>query len=126
MAVSFLQKLDAYPPVRCRLLAVHYPSKSKYGWPVPLTDEEISARSGIGIGLIRDLSVLTTWHDVEVRKLRGFMAGCHLNFDNWSSFRRTARLAKREKFHYLRRHPLWATQFEPLVKLWIYAREQRR
>lgn len=122
MAVSFLKKLDDYPPVRCRLLAVHYPSKSKYGWPVPLTDEEISQRSGVSVAVIRDLALRITWRNVEVHLVCNFLVGCRLNFDNWSSFRRTARLAKREQYHYLKRHPLWATQFEPLVKLWQYAR----
>lgn len=122
MATSFLRKLEQYPPVRCRLLAVRYPGNSKYGWPVPLTDEEIALKGGLTVGEVRSLSVQTAWSDIRLWQIRGFMVGCRLNFDNYSSFKRTARLAAREKFHYLRRSPDWATHYEPFVKLWEYVR----
>lgn len=125
MATSLFRRLEAYPPVRCRLLAVHYPSKQKYGWPVPLTDEEISERCGFGVGVIRDISSRTTWDNETIVHLRKFLHGCRLNFENSSSFRRTARLATREKYAYLRRHDLWETHFEPLVKLWEYVRSAK-
>ncbi len=126
MATSFLRKLDAYPPVRCRLVAVRYPANTRYQWPVPLTDEEIAARCGFGVGVIRDISSRTTWDNISVLHLRTFLHGCRLNFDNWSAFARTDRLARREKFHYLRRHPLWKSHFEPLVQLWLYVRSGKQ
>lgn len=122
MATSFFKRLQDYPPVRCRLLAVKYPLNTRYQWPVPLADMEIAQVSGLTVGEVRDLAVRTTWADVVWWKVQAFLKGCRLNFENWSSFARTARLARREKYHYLRRHPLWSVQFEPLVKLWHYAR----
>lgn len=117
---SFESKLAAFPPVRCRLAAVHYPSGKRYGWAVPLSDEQIAEKGGIHVGEVRSISIMKNWDAVPVAKMWAFLRGCRLNLGNWSAYRRTLRLASREKFAYLRRSPLWKSQLEPILTVWRY------
>lgn len=122
MALSYYEKLKRFPPVRCRLVAVRYPANKKYQWPVPLTDDEIATRSTLSVERVRELSVQTSWWEIPNGTTEQFLFGCRVDLNNWRTYARLVRLANREKYDYIRRHPDWATQFEPLVRLWTYVR----
>lgn len=119
MAYSFLKKLDLYPPVRCRLVAVHYPNGPKK-WPVPLSNEQIVQGTNLELSHaeVAYLSSLTSWDDVPLRKIKLFLKGCRLKFENWGAFKRIGRLANRGKFFYLRRDDNWEPVFSQLVEIW--------
>jgi hypothetical protein len=105
------KRIDRYPPILVRLLARHPRS-------LPLTDAEIAQRSGglLGPYQVGAISQALSWDRIAVGDMRAFLLACGFDICNRRDVKRVeVYLKTRASFRYLRRSPLWETQFKHLV-----------
>lgn len=113
--------LDAYPPLKCRLMA-HRPVRTSTRNCIALTDEEIAIESGLPLERVRQISRMTDWSHVRLGEMRAFCAAC--GFDPTNSTHRHKFLDYESKclkrnakpFQWLHRSPVFAEQFLPLIR----------
>jgi hypothetical protein len=106
---SFWQIAERYPPCLVRLLARHR------GGP-PLLTHEIAERSGLSPYQIASISQSVSWDSIPFGYMRAFLKACDIDFCSRASMNRKAVYLKtRNKFHYLRKSPEWASVLRPLV-----------
>lgn len=117
MAHSFQRKLDRFPPVLCRLLAVRYP-QGRRGMPIALTDEEIMQRGSIAIADFMWLSYSTSWAEIPEAKKNAFLKGCGIRLDNWRSYSRLVRQTNRGAWRHVKSSPLYETVFSKLLSIY--------
>jgi hypothetical protein len=121
--MKFAKLFEEFPPAVCRLIAR---SQSSKGWAqTPLSDEEISERSGLPISEVKAYSYLCRWDGIPVDKALLFLKGCGIDPDNAAAMEKHNKLIDRmvgkwlTGSHYLRRHPQWATKWRPLIRNYI-------
>lgn len=119
---TLLHNIDHFPhftPVECRMLAVIYPVKQQgRSWPVAMSEAQIVALSHLSVGDVRCLSLLNSWDDVPVRKMRAFIKGCRLNLGNYRALERLRRMIRRGEFSHLRRSPEWESKLMEVFNTW--------
>lgn len=109
---AFWRRVDRFSPILCRLLA-----RERYG--APLTDAQIAERSGLTPHEVYTLSWSTTWRGVDIYTMRRFTEGCGLDLASPKRMKRTTNyLRSQPTMKYLRRSPLWASQFKPMIEKW--------
>lgn len=92
---SIWWKLDRFPPVLVRLLA-----KNQDG--TAATDHQLAEYQGLDLADVRWLSLLTSWDEVPVGKLRAFVTACGVDFANREQMRNANRyLNSSPKFTHL-------------------------
>jgi hypothetical protein len=110
---SFWNMARRYPPILCRLLA-----RKKNG--PPLTEQEIAARTALTVLEVSLISKLTTWDDVPLKSMQGFLRGCGVDFCNRSDMRRIDAYRRcQPTWKYLRRSGQWLEYYEPLLKAYL-------
>lgn len=122
MKLTIWAKLDAFPPIACRLLAR---KQVDTGGVVAKTAEEIAEDSGLTVFDVNSLSWLTSWDSVPVSKARSFMEGCGIYLDSRESVRSHRAYMKRDpSYKYLRKSTQWNEFYKPLIIQ--YARHTQR
>lgn len=120
-SVTFWDKALRYPPVLVRLLARHRRGQ-------PLSELEISQRSGLPVHQIHILSQCKGWESVDLLTMQAFLRGCGFDLEKRGDLKRAnayiaeqAKLAARRRanWRYLRVHPDWHTLFEPLMRRYL-------
>ena len=95
-----------------------------------LTDEEISARSGLDIDTVRAMSSLTSWDTVHYGLMEKFLRGCGMDFASTKDMRRADQYVRKRgllRFGYLKKNrTLWKTTYQPLLLLWIQLAKSKR
>lgn len=118
-APSPLVCLEAFPPIKCRLLAHNGNNHT----PRALTHAEIAIAGGFTLQRVMELSRMPDWENVTFGEMRRFCAAC--NFSPFSA-RDRRRLADNESkclqrqsrpFQWLTRSPAYQTEFLPLIRL---------
>lgn len=89
-----------------------------------LTLQEIAIASGLSLDRVTQISWQTDWDSISITEAERFLAGC--NFDPLSAEDRNRKNAyvrasrKRNPasiFAYLKRSPLWKSQYQPRISL---------
>lgn len=113
---SAWKHLQEHPPAMVRLLA----RRRTTGKSVrAMTLQEIAITSGLAFSRTTEISQKLSWDGVDIPEAERFCAGCH--FDPLSTTDRNrqkayARACRRwTLFAYLKKHPLWHSEFEPLI-----------
>lgn len=121
--MTFWEKLDAFPPIQCRLLA-----RVKPGGP-PKGNAQIAQESGLSVLQVVALSEQTDWAGVDVPTMRRFTRACGVDFENPGSMKRITMYLRGHnrkgyhiapKFEYLRTSPDWDSFYRPLAEKLIH------
>lgn len=108
--------LEDNPPILIRLLA-----RRKIGptQVTAMTLQEIAITSGIPFSRVSVISQQLTWDGIDIPEAERFCAGCHYDPTSVKDRNRHfsyLRCCRRwTKFAYLKKHPLWASEFAPLI-----------
>lgn len=98
--------------------------------PRAITDEEISAASGLSVSVVQTIQWLDTWDHMTVDVLRRFCVACHMDPCDLLERRRAWQyINKANMFSHLRRTDDWNLKWEPMYQIWAAAIariEQRR
>ena len=113
--LRFQQRLDRYPPILIRLLTTRGRGAEKW---VP-TDRQIAEESGLSMAQVKFVSYSTSWKDVPIATAYAFLMGCDIDLEKRRCFRRLEWMRRHGHFSHLKRSPLWKTQFEELLELWV-------
>lgn len=108
---SIWTKLDRYPPVVVRLLAVRN--------RVLLSDTEIATRAKLSMSDVRHLNHLTSWDEVPVSKMRAFTKACGVDFANPVQMRRLNQNFRKGRFQFAaaKKSSKWPEFLETLTTL---------
>ena len=93
--MTWLEKLDEFPPIICRLLARREITANHK--IVPLTITEIAENSGLPIGLVKWIAVQKSWKRVRTEHVDPFMKGCGMSYGNLWIHRRFLRYQYKQK-----------------------------
>lgn len=103
---NFWDILRKYPPVLCRLLA-----KDRDG---ALTDEDISAISGLSLSDVYSISNQVSWNGIAIDKAERYLKGCMLDLARADHRRRAYDyLRKKGTFAYVSKSPVYRDQLLP-------------
>lgn len=109
---TFWSRTISYPPILIRILARHP------GGP-PLTDEEISERSGLSIARVSAIAESTTWDGITIPESRAYQQACGIDLCSYRDMNRVGvYLRSRPNFDHLKRTPIWKTHWKPLIQKW--------
>lgn len=114
----FWERIDRYPPVLCRLLA-RIPKGR------PLTNAEVSSRSGLSPAQVEAISRQVDWRGIDLPTARAFMVGCGTDLSNRAHckriwvYLRTQPKSASAKFSHLRKDRNWETHWLPLIELFF-------
>jgi len=111
---TFWERAQVFPPILCRLLA----REQRGGHPAALTDADLSNKSGLTMYQVSTISQLLSWDEVELSAMHRFVQACGLDFCDPKEMKRLTMYMRRGRMRYLRKHPLWNNQFEPLLQRW--------
>ncbi len=114
---SLWRHLDAYPPIRVRLLAKQPGSRAQW-----IPDDELAISADIPLTRIRTISKMTDWSEVTFGEMKAFCAACR--FDPTLAADRNRILdyeyqclkRKSQPFQWLRRSPRYQSECVPLIK----------
>lgn len=124
--INFTRNAAAFPPVLCRLLARH-----RYGRP--LTNQEISERSGLSPVVVVAISECVAWKSIPFGDMLLFLKGCGIDFTDrakmksiraYMRIRRSAdgaRIVRRPTFSYLKKDDQWESYYLPLMHRYFYS-----
>lgn len=115
MSLTLREKLSRFPPIACRLLARR---KTRSHGVHAMTDEELSTISGLPMARIKAISWSVTWDDIPCSEMLAFTKACGIDFESRRCLWRHQLYVKSGAFLHLRRSPLWASQFVPLIEEW--------
>lgn len=116
--LTLQQKANRFSPVVCRLLARR---TINHNHVVALTDEEIRDASGLSMADVKALSYSVTWRFTPFEKMMAFTKACGVDFDDRQALQRHSKMMDGKRFAYLRKSPMWATQFKPIFREWVTA-----
>lgn len=111
MKNTFWDRLDAYPPVLCRMLAKHKKGLAK-------TNVEIAEAGNIPYRDVVILSRSTTWDGTGINIIRGYLTGCELDFCDPVQMRRLHEYLRRPKWIHLKKSPHYETYFVGIIKIY--------
>lgn len=114
-ALRFKQRLDRYPPILIRLLTTRGRGAEKW---VP-TDRQIAEASGLSMAQVKFVSYSTSWDSIPIATAYSFLMGCDIDLEKRRCFRRLEWMRRNGRFTHLKKSPLWKTQFEELLELWV-------
>lgn len=106
---SIWTKLDRYPPIICRMVAV---VNGKL-----LEDEVIAERSGLGLSYVRFLGSCSSWDTIPVGCMQKFCLACGVDFSDRDTMRRLNRYLKNPRFVAARRSNKWNEMRESLKEI---------
>lgn len=112
--LTFPERLKRYPPILVRLLTIYGVRPNRW---CP-TDHEIASAAGLSIAEVKRISYSLTW-DMPVPHMFAFLNGCRIDLENRRTFRRLEWMRKSGYFRHLHKSPLWPTQFQDMVQVWI-------
>jgi hypothetical protein len=111
MNTGFFKRAEAFKPIFVRLLARH-----KNG--PPMTDDEISSKSGLPLQSIYDISWADEWR-TNLIHMQCFIQACEVNFESARQMNRVYYyLRNKPNFEYLRKHPEWKKKWLPMMMKW--------
>jgi hypothetical protein len=115
--LTFRQRLDRYPPILVRLMTTRR-TKSAAGTAVWVpTDEQLADAAGLPLATFKFVAYSTSWDAISIDAMYRFLMACDIDLEKRRCFRRIEHLRRRGQFRHLRRDPLWATVYEPMVAL---------
>lgn len=115
--LKFSERLDRYPPILVRLLAVRgNRRRGSLSWA--MTDQQIAGASGLPMSEIKRLSYSTTWNDIPVATMLRFLAACNVALENKRAFKRFEFWRRAGMLSHLHRSPEWESYFVELVEIW--------
>ena len=119
--LRFWDDLRSYPPILVRISARRSVGGNNCR---ALSSEEIAITADIPLDRVLEISALPTWEEVTIGEAERFCRACNFDPTNPSDIKRQREYARscltnpnRLPFQYLRRSPLWKTEFRPLVEL---------
>lgn len=116
---NFWQNFELIPPIKARLLA-----REENGHR-PLTDLEISKRSGLTIDQVFVFQFMCDWSLINQVDARKFLIGCRVDFcDGLQMDRVNNYLRRAPTWKYLRMSPDWKTKYEPLMRRLVRHEQQ--
>lgn len=116
MKLLLRDKADRFPPIVCRLLARHNLGHNRVQ---AMDDTFIQFMSRLPMGQVKHISWSLSWDEIPFGQMLAFLEGCNIDFNDRASVKRNTRLMKGSRFLYLRKSPLWKTQFQEMVRYWI-------
>ena len=109
---NFWQRLELFPPILVRLLAV----KPHAG---PLSDTEISLKSGIPVYQVMQISQGLSWDGIDVTVVRKFTLACGVDFCDRDSMRNIRQKIRHNEWRQLRLSKEWKTLYQPMMRRWL-------
>jgi len=110
-----------HPPAAVRLFARRKKSPKSKQIEV-LTLQEIAISSGLPMVRVKAISQMVTWDTVTIPEAERFCAGCQFDPLNpadrnrKSAYTRSCQKKSTPPYSYLRKSPLWLTEFVPLIR----------
>ena len=116
--VTLTEFVNRFPPARCRLLA--------RSGTRPLSNSDISMRSGLSRAVVCKLSHLRNWNNVKLKTIEAFASGCGINLMSPHK-RRDNRLVHQGKMEFMKRSaPSQRRMYKRLITdLWSGPRDAR-
>lgn len=112
--LKFSQRLDRYPPILVRLLAVR--GRGATAWA--MTDQQIVQASGLTFAEVKRASYSTNWKELPVWIMQAFLLGCGIDLEKRSTMQRLEFMRLTGTFSHLKRSDLWEPYFRELVEIW--------
>lgn len=124
MKTTIWKKLEAYPPILCRLLARK--GKGRFNERI-MTDEEIAEVGNMKLSDVKSLSWKTSWDDVPFRQVRQFSMACRVDFTDTENMKKHVRLINRktQSFWHIRKSS-HREKFTEMLRVWARDNQQQR
>lgn len=113
-ALRFKQRLDRYPPILIRLCA----TRGRYPNERALTDQQIADACGLTMAEVKRVSYSTDWDQIPIATAYRFLTGCDIDIERRKTLRRLEWRRRFGGFRYLRKSPLFDSQFVEMLDLW--------